>query len=182
MHRSTISHRRSRRIVAAVSLASAALLNGACDTVPEKPSHDAEARTAPAPASAPPAAIEASPAARGDAATAPRGDEPLPAPPAASPRLAPGIALYDRGDYNGAIRALSAREFVVDGNVPTQIAARKLLAFSYCVSGRPAPCKQQFDAILKLDRGFELTPAEAGHPLWGPVFKRAKADAERAGK
>jgi len=27
---------------------------------------------------------------------------------------------------------------------------------------------------LKLNKDFDLLPGEKGHPLWGPVFERAK--------
>ena len=38
--------------------------------------------------------------------------------------------------------------------------------------------------VLALDNKFDLTPAEAGHPLWGPVFRNLKAelDAKRSGR
>ena len=107
--------------------------------------------------------------------------QPIDSTAAINPRLVDAVALYQRGEYNNAIRRLANREFLIEGNLTTQVLARKHLAFSYCVTRRPVPCKQQFDAILKLDPTFDLTPAEAGHPQWGPVFKRAKVEAERVG-
>jgi hypothetical protein len=52
--------------------------------------------------------------------------------------------------------------------------ALKYQAFSYCVTSRPAPCRQAFDRALRLDPSFDLAPGEHGHPLWGPVFTKAK--------
>jgi hypothetical protein len=38
-------------------------------------------------------------------------------------------------------------------------------------------CYESFRKALALKPDFELTPAEAGHPVWGPVFRSAKAKA-----
>jgi hypothetical protein len=53
------------------------------------------------------------------------------------------------------------------------------MAFSYCVTSRPAPCRQAFDRALRLDPSFDLAPGEHGHPLWGPVFTKAKQAASQ---
>lgn len=94
-------------------------------------------------------------------------------PFAASSGLADGIALYDKGDYNGAIRRLALAD-VTAGSKATQLAGLKYSAFSYCVTGRSTLCRQQFDKAIKLDPSFDLAPGEHGHPLWGPVFVKAK--------
>jgi hypothetical protein len=96
----------------------------------------------------------------------------IPADPA-QVALRDGIAAYDNGDYQGAVKKLSARE-IAKSSKANQLIAIKYTAFSYCVSGRPALCRQQFDKALKLDPAFELEVGETGHPLWGPVFARAK--------
>jgi hypothetical protein len=93
--------------------------------------------------------------------------------PRDSAGLRDGIRLYNEGDYNGAIRRLSARD-VANGAVATRVTALKYTAFSYCVTSRPAQCRQAFDKALRLDPTFDLAPGEHGHPLWGPVFTRAK--------
>jgi hypothetical protein len=36
-------------------------------------------------------------------------------------------------------------------------------------------CYESFRRALALNPKFELTAAEAGHPVWGPVFRSAKA-------
>jgi hypothetical protein len=87
--------------------------------------------------------------------------------------LRDGIRLYEEGDFNGAIRRLSARD-VSSAPVATRLTALKYMAFSYCVTSRPAPCRQAFDRALRLDPAFDLAPGEHGHPLWGPVFTKAK--------
>jgi tetratricopeptide (TPR) repeat protein len=95
--------------------------------------------------------------------------------------LRDGIEAYDNGDYNGAIKKLRAAE-IAKSSKANQLVAIKYTAFSYCVSGRPRLCRQQFDKALKLDPAFELESAEAGHPLWGPVFARAKKSKTKMAK
>ncbi|MDB5753703.1 MAG: hypothetical protein JWR56_131 [Massilia sp.] len=87
--------------------------------------------------------------------------------------LKEGIALYNNGDYNGAIKRLGQAD-VTGGPKATQVEALKYTAFSYCVTSRQTLCRQQFDKALKLDPSFDLEPGEHGHPLWGPVFLKAK--------
>jgi Flp pilus assembly protein TadD len=98
-----------------------------------------------------------------------------PAAPSApsSSGLKDGIALYNNGDYNGAIRRLGLAD-VTGGTKATQLEALKYSAFSYCVTSRQTLCRQQFEKALKLDASFDLEPGEHGHPLWGPVFVKAK--------
>jgi hypothetical protein len=92
--------------------------------------------------------------------------------------LREGMRLYDDGDFNGAIRRLAARD-VNNGPLSTRVTALKYTAFSYCVTSRPAQCRQAFDKALRLDPSFDLAPGEHGHPLWGPVFTKAKQAASR---
>jgi hypothetical protein len=87
--------------------------------------------------------------------------------------LREGIRMYNEGDFDGAIRRLSARD-VSNGPLGMRLAALKYTAFSYCVTSRPGPCRQSFDKALRLDPSFDLAAGEHGHPLWGPVFTQAK--------
>ncbi|MGZ8288985.1 MAG: TssQ family T6SS-associated lipoprotein [Telluria sp.] len=88
--------------------------------------------------------------------------------------LKEGIDLYNKGDFNGAIKRLGAAEIASGGNKQRQVEALKYQAFSYCVTSRKTLCRKQFEAALKLDPSFDLAPGEHGHPLWGPVFTRLK--------
>ena len=92
--------------------------------------------------------------------------------------LREGIALYNDGDYNGAIRRLNSAD-MKSGTPRERLSAAKYTAFSYCVSGRQALCRETFDGAFRLDPGFDLSPGEHGHPLWGPVFSQAKGAARR---
>jgi hypothetical protein len=90
--------------------------------------------------------------------------------------LQEGIRLYNDGDYNGAIRRLDARD-ITTGPLSTRLAGLKYTAFSYCLSSRPLQCRVAFDKALRMDPSFDLAPGEHGHPLWGPVFTKAKQSA-----
>jgi hypothetical protein len=104
----------------------------------------------------------------------PRAEQMLPAPSREPAALREGIKLYDEGDYNAAIRKLSSRE-IASGPLSERVTALKYTAFSYCVTSRPTQCQQAFEKALRLDPRFELAPGEHGHPLWGPVFAKAKS-------
>lgn len=97
----------------------------------------------------------------------------VPAPAPAQSGLNQGIAMYNNGDYNDAIKRLTAAD-VTGGSKATQLEALKYTAFSYCVTSRQTLCRLQFEKALKLDASFDLNPGEHGHPLWGPVFIKAK--------
>lgn len=90
------------------------------------------------------------------------------------PQLEAGIKLYEDGRYPQATtsfqNALNAGLSNSD-----QVTANKYLAFTSCVSGRDRQCRAYFRRALELDPAFELEPAEAGHPMWGPVFRSVKA-------
>jgi hypothetical protein len=92
--------------------------------------------------------------------------------------LREGIALYDKGDYDGAIRRLNGSDMNGAGQ-RDRLTALKYTAFSYCVTGRQALCRQTFDRAFKLDPSFDLGPGEHGHPQWGPVFTQAKQAVQR---
>jgi Tfp pilus assembly protein PilF len=79
---------------------------------------------------------------------------------------------YDDGQYDLAETALRA---ALAGNLRSardKATAHKLLAFIYCTSNREAQCEAAFKAARESDLTFRLSRAEAGHPLWGPVFRR----------
>lgn len=89
--------------------------------------------------------------------------------------LAEGINLYEQGDFKGAIRKLHSARDSADPGSAVQQTSLKYLAFSYCVNGQKSLCKAHFVSLLKVTPSFQLTRAEAGHPLWGPTFKDARA-------
>jgi Tfp pilus assembly protein PilF len=108
------------------------------------------------------------------------------APPAAAPAvgltdlmerpaeraLLDGLRAYDDGQYAQAEAAL--RQALAGGlrSGRDQASAHKLLAFITCTSERLAECEAAFRAARAADPGFALTRPEAGHPLWGPVYRQ----------
>jgi hypothetical protein len=139
---------------------------------------------APEPAPPPPAPVEPAPAPPPPppVVTPPPAPAPAPVKTPAELSLAAALALYDAGDYKGTIERLrGSRElWSPDTPIAIRIDAHKFTAFSYCVTGRRGSCRAEFDALLRLDPTFELKPAEAGHPSWGPVFVQAKKAAANA--
>jgi Tfp pilus assembly protein PilF len=93
----------------------------------------------------------------------------------AKENLASGLRQYQLGNYDDAQKNLSAS---LDHGVLSksdQSTARKHLAFIHCVSDRGQQCADEFRKAMEIDPGFDLTPAEAGHPSWGPVYRGVRA-------
>lgn len=88
--------------------------------------------------------------------------------------LSAGISKYDDGNYNEAARLLQASLDEGLSAKSDQVKAHKYLAFIHCGSGREAQCRNEFRAALKIDPSFDLAANEAGHPVWGPVFRSVK--------
>ena len=84
-----------------------------------------------------------------------------------------GIRAYDDGQYPQAETAL--RRALASGlrSGRDQASAHKLLAFITCTSERPAECEAAFRAARAADPAFALSRSETGHPLWGPVYRKA---------
>lgn len=144
-----------RRLVPIVTI-SAALLAAGC-AAPGGPDGTAAATAAATPAPAP-----AKP----------------PEPTEGRKTLDRAVALFEQGKFAESMRLLQeSPELLADGP-QVRVQALKTLAFAQCVTGRRPACRRSFDAALALDPAFELAPAEAGHPSWGPEFERAKAAAK----
>lgn len=108
-------------------------------------------------------------------APSPRPEPPAPPSQAAIDALAQVRDRYQTGAYGEVIRAVARSSDLATAPLDMRIEALKLQAFSYCVTGYRVLCEDDFKRILVLDPKFELSPAEIGHPAWGPAFQRAKA-------
>jgi Tfp pilus assembly protein PilF len=88
--------------------------------------------------------------------------------------LESGIREYDNGDYKLAARTIQG---ALDAGLTTrsQGRAHKYLAFMHCINGQQSQCRDEFRKALDKDPRMELKPEEAGHPIWGPVFKSVKS-------
>jgi len=84
-----------------------------------------------------------------------------------------GLKQFDDGDYDASAKSL---QVALDRGLPPkdQVNAYKHLAFIQCASNRVAACREEFSKALTLDPALELTAAEAGHPVWGPIFRSLK--------
>jgi Tfp pilus assembly protein PilF len=85
-----------------------------------------------------------------------------------------GIRNYEEGNYRTSARRL---QYALEEGLsrPDRVMAHKYMAFIACVSGQKLTCREEFSIALELDPSFELDAAEAGHPIWGPVYKSVKA-------
>lgn len=126
------------------------------------------------PAATPSAASEPAPA---PAKAAPAAVQPAaPELPPARKALNAGIDMYKAGNFNGAIKLLTTAPELAKADTPLQLEAIKYTAFSYCVTNRITLCRLQFVKAFKLDKTFDLSPGEKGHPLWTPSFERARRE------
>ena len=102
---------------------------------------------------------------------APVGVVDLSARPAERALIA-GLKAYDDAQYGTAERHF--RDALAAGlAAPKDRAeAHKRLAFIHCAAARLAECEAEFRQARAADPAFALDAAEAGHPVWGPVYKR----------
>ena len=84
------------------------------------------------------------------------------------------LRAYDDADYPAVERqANEAMKLGLRSNRDVAT-AHKLRAFVYCTSNRLAACEAEFRAARTADPSFALTHAEAGHPVWGPVYLKSR--------
>ena len=96
------------------------------------------------------------------------------------PALIEGTRRYEDGQHLAAAKSLqSALDLGL--NDRERADAYKHLAFIHCAAGRTGPCREEFRKALSADPAFELAPAEAGHPVWGPVFRAVQGEGASLG-
>ena len=102
----------------------------------------------------------------------------------AQTNLSDALKKYDSGNYDDAINNFLVALDSGQLTGPEQLNARKHMAFIHCLSGREANCKEEFEKIIAFDPKFGLSPAEAGHPIWGPIYRlaRTEIDLRRSGR
>lgn len=108
-----------------------------------------------------------------------------PAPPPAPPGLVEmlerpaeralldGMRAYDEAQYPAAELALRRALQLGLKSPRDQATAYKLIAFVTCTSDRIVNCEAAFRAARAADPAFALSRSEAGHPVWGPAYRRA---------
>ena len=84
------------------------------------------------------------------------------------------LRAYDDADYP-AVERQADDALRLGLQSPRDLAiAHKLRAFVYCTSNRLTACEAEFRAARKADPAFALSKAEAGHPVWGPVYQKSR--------
>lgn len=105
------------------------------------------------------------------APTAPVGLIEVSTRPAEKALLA-GLKAYDDAQYDAAEARFREALDLGLASRKDRAEAHKRLAFIQCAAGRPAPCEAEFRLARAADPAFALDRAEAGHPLWGPVYRK----------
>ena len=98
------------------------------------------------------------------------------APRKAEQELSAGLKSYEDGNYVQAQKQIqnalnSELTFKSD-----RVTAHKYLAFIHCASDRKKQCRASFKEALEINPDLQLSAAESGHPLWGPVFREVQAE------
>ena len=95
-------------------------------------------------------------------------------PTKAQETLSAGLKQYENGQYEQSLRTLQS---AIQQGLPERdrVSAHKHAAFIHCASGRERDCREEFRKALAIDPGMDLAPEEAGHPMWGRVFRSVKA-------
>lgn len=88
--------------------------------------------------------------------------------------LLAGLRAYEDAQYVDAETQFSLALKLGLASPKDRAAADKHLAFLYCTSNRMAECEAAFRAARAADPNFSLSKSEAGHPLWGPVYRRVQ--------
>jgi Tfp pilus assembly protein PilF len=85
-----------------------------------------------------------------------------------------GLRAYDEAQYPEAERTLNEALRLQLTAPKDRASAHKTLAFIYCTSGRRTECEAAFREARAADPAFVLNKAEAGHPVWGPVYEASR--------
>jgi Tfp pilus assembly protein PilF len=84
------------------------------------------------------------------------------------------MRAYDDADYPTVERQANEAMKLGLRSARDIATAHKLRAFVYCTSNRLAACEAEFRAARMADPAFVLSHAEAGHPVWGPVYLKSR--------
>lgn len=86
--------------------------------------------------------------------------------------LLSGLRAYDDGQYAEAEKQFGVALQTGLVSPRDKAAAHKYLAFVYCTTQRTGACEVEFRAAKEADPKFALSKSEAGHPMWGPVYRK----------
>jgi Tfp pilus assembly protein PilF len=100
----------------------------------------------------------------------------------AKQKMAEGIKEYDAGNFPQAIASL---QMALEKGLQIkadEIRTHKYLAFAYGLKGDAKLCRAEFHAIYALDKNYQLTKSEAGHPAWKQINIEEMALAKKPAK
>lgn len=86
--------------------------------------------------------------------------------------LLAGLRAYDDAQYDVAERQFSLALATGLASPKDRAEAHKRLAFVHCAAGKVGECETEFRRAREADPAFALDRAEAGHPIWGPVYRK----------
>ena len=86
--------------------------------------------------------------------------------------LLDGLKAYDDAQYESAERQFRHALELGLASAKDRAEAHKRLAFIHCAAARLAECEAEFRLARQADPGFALDRSEAGHPVWGPVYRK----------
>ena len=86
--------------------------------------------------------------------------------------LLDGLKAYDDAQYDNAERQFRQALGLGLASAKDRAEAHKRLAFIHCAAGRLAECEAEFRLARQADPAFALDRSEAGHPVWGPVYRK----------
>ena len=90
-----------------------------------------------------------------------------------------GIKDFEDGNFSAALPLFQSVVENKEATKKLKIESYKYMAFIYCITDREKQCRESFKKALETDPSFSLTLAEAGHPVWGPVFYNEKNKATK---
>ena len=85
--------------------------------------------------------------------------------------LVKGIKSYEEGEYKSATKNLQDALNAGLSRKTDSAKAHKYQAFIACGSDNTRRCRDEFRKAFEDDPNFALDAAEAGHPVWGPVYR-----------
>jgi hypothetical protein len=85
--------------------------------------------------------------------------------------LVKGIKSYEEGEYKSAAKNIQNALNAGLSRKTDSANAHKYLAFIACGSNNTRRCRDEFRNAFEDDPNFTLDAAEAGHPIWGPVYR-----------
>lgn len=99
----------------------------------------------------------------------------MPNPFKPNENLSAGIKSFEDHDFKAALASLQKAQDPALSSKYDQVIAHKYMAFTHCsIAGHEEQCRSEFRKALTIDSSFDLTKAEAGHPVWGPIFRGEK--------